>query len=112
MGWRRFQTLPIFSKQEDNMRHRFVSNFLFYNFKNIFINDFTCLNLPGIKPFRMLKYTPEHVMCMAHFWGPMTKPGTGFLAVQDVSTKQVCKISKLNFGTIFNYTFVNRLVLG
>lgn len=39
----------------------------------------------------MLKYTPEHVMCMAHFWGPMTKPGTGFLAVQDVSSQQVCK---------------------
>uniref|UniRef100_A0A2S2QUK6 Ribosome biogenesis protein BMS1 n=2 Tax=Sipha flava TaxID=143950 RepID=A0A2S2QUK6_9HEMI len=58
MGWRRFQTLPIFSKQEDNMRHR------------------------------MLKYTPEHVMCMAHFWGPMTKPGTGFLTIQDVSSQQ------------------------
>ncbi|CAI6344416.1 unnamed protein product [Macrosiphum euphorbiae] len=58
MGWRRFQTLPIFSKQEDNMRHR------------------------------MLKYTPEHVMCMAHFWGPMTKHGTGFLTVQNLSTQQ------------------------
>lgn len=37
----------------------------------------------------MLKYTPEHVTCMASFWGPLTKPGTGFLAVQDLSSRRV-----------------------
>ncbi|XP_065209750.1 ribosome biogenesis protein BMS1 homolog [Planococcus citri] len=58
LGWRRFQTLPIYYKLEDNFRQR------------------------------MLKYTPEHVTCMANFWGPLTKPGSGFLAIQDVSTKQ------------------------
>ncbi|KOX67872.1 Ribosome biogenesis protein bms1 [Melipona quadrifasciata] len=57
VGWRRFQTLPIFSKLEDNLKNR------------------------------MLKYTPEHVACMAHFWGPVTPQSTGVLAVQDVATR-------------------------
>ncbi|XP_046607471.1 ribosome biogenesis protein BMS1 homolog [Neodiprion virginianus] len=58
VGWRRFQALPIYAKLEDNLKHR------------------------------MLKYTPEHVTCMAHFWGPITPQGTGVLAVQDVAARQ------------------------
>lgn len=52
LGWRRFQTLPLYTKLEDDLK------------------------------FRYLKYTPEHLSCNAHFWGPITPQGTGFLALQ------------------------------
>lgn len=52
LGWRRFQTIPLFSKLEDDMK------------------------------FRYLKYTPQHLSCNAHFWGPITPQGSGLLALQ------------------------------
>ncbi|CAH0550084.1 unnamed protein product [Brassicogethes aeneus] len=55
LGWRRFQTVPLYSKLEDDLK------------------------------FRYLKYTPEHLSCNAHFWGPITPQGTGFLALQVVN---------------------------
>lgn len=55
LGWRRFQTIPIFAKIEDDLKHRY------------------------------LKYTPDHVTCNMTFWGPITPQNTGFLAVQSVS---------------------------
>lgn len=55
LGWRRFQTVPVYSKLEDDLK------------------------------FRFLKYTPEHVTCNAHFWGPITPQGTGFLAIQNLT---------------------------
>ncbi|KAF5291301.1 hypothetical protein FQA39_LY03452 [Lamprigera yunnana] len=54
LGWRRFQSVPIYNKLEDDLK------------------------------FRYLKYTPEHVTCNAHFWGPITPQGTGFLAIQNI----------------------------
>ena len=53
LGWRRFQTLPLYSKLEDDMK------------------------------FRFLKYTPKHLNCNGHFWGPITPQGTGFIALQN-----------------------------
>ncbi|XP_063534802.1 ribosome biogenesis protein BMS1 homolog [Cydia strobilella] len=55
LGWRRFQTLPIYSKIEDDLKCRY------------------------------LKYTPEHVTCNMHFYGPITPQNTGFLALQTVT---------------------------
>lgn len=57
LGWRRFQTLPIYSKIEDDLKCRY------------------------------LKYTPEHVTCNMHFYGPITPQNTGFLALQTVNNK-------------------------
>lgn len=52
IGWRRFQSLPVFSTEDQNGRHRY------------------------------LKYTPEHMHCFATLFGPQTPPNTGFLAIQ------------------------------
>ncbi|XP_022124678.2 ribosome biogenesis protein BMS1 homolog [Pieris rapae] len=66
LGWRRFQTLPIYSKIEDDLKCRY------------------------------LKYTPEHVTCNMHFYGPVTPQNTGFLALQTV-TNSTNEIKQLGF---------------
>ena len=55
MGWRRFQTCPIFTTSDSRTRTR------------------------------MLKYTPEHMFCNATMYGPLVSPNTGFACFPSVS---------------------------
>ncbi|CCD25469.1 GTPase BMS1 NDAI_0F01500 [Naumovozyma dairenensis CBS 421] len=55
LGWRRFQTLPIYTTSDSRTRTR------------------------------MLKYTPEHTFCNASFFGPLCSPNTPFCGVQIVA---------------------------
>lgn len=74
IGWRRYQTAPIYAIEDQNGRHR------------------------------MLKYTPEHMHCLAMFWGPLAPPKTGVLAVQNLSNNQAAfRIIATSYVLEFNH---------
>jgi len=52
VGWRRFQSIPVYSTEDPNGRNRY------------------------------LKYTPEHLHCDATFFGPRVSLGTGVICFQ------------------------------
>ncbi|KAK9820869.1 hypothetical protein WJX81_007795 [Elliptochloris bilobata] len=58
IGWRRFQSVPVYAIEDQNARHR------------------------------MLKYTPEHAHCLANVYGALAPPGTGVLAIQSLAANQ------------------------
>eukprot|EP00762_Andalucia_godoyi_P000551 ANDGO_05255.mRNA.1 Ribosome biogenesis protein bms1 len=88
IGWRRFQSIPLFCMKDPARRHR------------------------------LLKYTPEHMHCMATFYGPLTPPNTGFLAIQNISTTSGFKQASFRIsatGTVLendeSFTIVKKLKL-
>lgn len=64
LGWRRFQSLPLYSISDSRTRNR------------------------------MLKYTPEHMHCFGTFYGPLIAPNTGFCCFQSLSNDNAgCRVA-------------------
>ena len=56
LGWRRFQSVPVYALADQGGRRR------------------------------MLKYTPDHMHCLAAFYGPQAAPNTSFAAFQTLGS--------------------------
>jgi ribosome biogenesis protein BMS1 len=77
LGWRRFQTMPLYAMRDPLGRHR------------------------------VIKYTPEHMHCVALMYAPVTAPGAGMLAVQRLgnSLSDVFLFFLFLFFVFFEFVF-------
>lgn len=80
MGWRRFQSLPMYYMEDHNFRQRY------------------------------LKYTPKSMHCWAFLCGPMCPQGTGFLAIQAVTNTDVPNFRIAATGTVLESDMTTQLV--
>ena len=75
-------------------RHRWFAKILKNNEPLVFslgwrrFQSCPILSMKDVTRNRLIKYTPEHMHCMATFWGPITPPNTGFCAFRSLADNQ------------------------
>ncbi|KAK1445006.1 ribosome biogenesis protein Bms1/Tsr1 [Babesia gibsoni] len=82
LGWRRFQSLPVYCMDERNQTR-----------------------------IKMLKYTPEHMHCLANIYGPLAPPSLAVVAIRDWSRIPQYRISATGVvvGTNQDFTIKKKL---
>ena len=76
LGWRRFQSLPLFCVQDKADR------------------------------FRQIKYSPEHTHTIVTIYGPVTPPNSGIIAFQDMTnSKSSFRVSATGVVTELDHSF-------
>merc|ERR1711937_545657 len=79
IGWRRFQSIPVYNLQDVGGR------------------------------YRMIKYTPEHMHCLATVYGPLAPLNTGLVAFQTLDSSQATwRISAT--GTLLDFDHSSKIM--